>query len=346
MKHRSINYRNNPEVSVFMREPFLHIAFWLIYFLYPFLKSIGPANSPFHLYSQLNDLFFGMIVFYGSYFFFFPLGKKWSTMVFLLLFFCATGYLNFSIHNYLFGGTHTASYWTYSLSYISTYIILSLFAFVLFAIKDTYKTQQALEEAGRKEQEAKLSGLKAQINPHFLFNTLNTIYSSALKKDDKTPEMILKLSDNFRYILQQTQKERVPLKKEIAHIKDYISLQQIRLASKIAVDLNIELDDDEQLIAPLLIISFLENAFKYTSLLKGSGHPIKIRVTLKNRQFYFYCENPFSKKSAEDIDKNWEQSGIGISNTKKRLQFLYPEKHKLNIDDTQNIFRVTLQLQL
>ena len=200
------------------REPLLHVGFWVIYLLFPFLKSLG-RDTPYHIYSELNDLFFGLVVFYISYLLFFPSKNKLRNAVLLFILFCTVGYLNLQAHNWLFQGTHSASFLSYyAIGYISTYTILSLFAYILYSIKDSYIKQAALEDANRKKQQAELAGLKSQINPHFLFNTLNTIYSSALKKDNKTAEMILKLSDTFRYVLHEGQNEYVSLKKEIGTI--------------------------------------------------------------------------------------------------------------------------------
>jgi len=328
------------------RESLFHVGFWLIFLLFPFLKSVG-RETPYHFYSELNDLFFGMVVFYVSYLFFFPSKKKLRNTLLLFILFCTVGYLNLKIHNWLFKGTHSASFLSYyAIGYISTYTILSLFAYVLYSIKELYRKQAALEDANKKKQHAELSGLKSQINPHFLFNTLNTIYSSALKKDDKTAEMILKLSDSFRYVLHEGKNEYVSLKKEIEHLKDYVSLQEERLSSKLNIEFSTDIDNYKQDIAPLLLISFVENAFKYTSLLRGSQHLIKIRITLKDNAFSFYCENPFNENAEKDIDANWKESGIGIANTKKRLEYLYLNNHQLHTENLHNLFKVTLNIQL
>ncbi|MDO5970868.1 histidine kinase [Flavivirga aquimarina] len=328
------------------KEPLLHVGFWIIYLLFPFLKSVG-KDTPYHFYSELNDLLFAMIVFYVSYLIFFPSKKYIWNVVLLFILFCILGYLNLNVHNWLFSGTHEKSFLSYyAIGYISTYTVLSLFAFVLYSIKESYKKQAELEEANRKKQQAELSGLKSQINPHFLFNTLNTIYSSAIKKENKTAEMILKLSDSFRYVLHEGQNEYVSLKKEITHIKDYISLQEERLSNKLNIEFSTSIDNYEQDISPLLLISFVENAFKYTSLLRGSQHQIKIRITLKDKVFAFLCENPFNRNAEEEIDANWKECGIGIANTKKRLKYLYPNNHQLHIEELNKLFKVTLNIQL
>lgn len=327
-------------------EPLLHVLFWVVYLLIPFLKSISRGIKSYHFYSELNDLVFGIIVFYMAYIFFFPSKKKLSNSALMVIFFCVIGYFNLIVHNWLFKGTHVEVFWYYALGYISTYTILTLFAYVLYSIKEAYKKQVRLEEVIKEKQQAELSGLKAQINPHFLFNTLNAIYANALKKDDKTPEMILRLSDSFRYMLHEGQKERVSLKKEIIHLNDYINLQQERLSDKIKVDLSVNIDNYEQEIAPLLLISFLENAFKYTSLLRNSQHLIKINISLKDKTFKFQCENPLSENVKNNMNENWKESGIGLTNTKKRLQYLYPNKHDLKINTYNSIYKVTLQMHL
>jgi two-component system LytT family sensor kinase len=327
-------------------EPVLHVFFWAIYLLIPFLKSISRGIETYHFYSELNDLVFGIIVFYVAYLFFFPSKIKLVNSALLILFFCVVGYFNLKVHNWLFRGTHQEVFWYYALGYISTYTILTLFAYVLYSIKEAYKKQMQLEDLIRKKQQAELSGLKAQINPHFLFNTLNAIYANALKKDDKTPEMILRLSDSFRYVLHEGQKDRVSLKKEINHLKDYINLQSERLSDKIKANLSVNIDNYEQEIAPLLLISFLENAFKYTSSLRSSQHLIKINISLKDKTFKFQCENPFNDNVKKNMNENWKESGIGLTNTKKRLQYLYPKKHDLKINTDNSIYKVTLQMHL
>ena len=325
------------------KEPWLHLLFWAAYFTYPLFQFRGPK---FHLYSQLNDLFFGMLVFYTAYLFFFPSQKKLLNGLLLLLIFCIVGYCNFLVHNWIFAASHHDAVLTYTLGYLPTYFLLSLFAYTLYVVKDTYKKQTALEQANQEKTQAELAGLKAQINPHFLFNTLNSIYYNALQKDDKTPDMILKLSDNFRYLLQEGQSEQVAIKREITHLRDYISLQQERLSNKVKVQFKVTIDNPEQKIAPLLVISFIENAFKYTSLLKGSNHVIKIDLMLKKQVFNFCCINPFKALENQVMDSRWQESGIGISNTQKRLQYLYSDQYRLQITPDKELFKVNLQIML
>ena len=156
----------------------------------------------------------------------------------------------------------------------------------------------------------------------------------------------MKLSDTFRYVLHEGQSDSVYLIKEITHLQDYCSLQKDRLLNKLNIEFLVDIDNPQQAIAPLLLISFVENAFKHTSLLRGYGHFVKLNIELKNGALCFYCENPFIEDADESIDSDWSESGIGISNTRKRLEYLYPNSHQLCIVNNDGIFKVTLIIQL
>jgi len=330
--------------SLKRKEPFIHLLFWVSYVLFPYLKSIG-RDTVYHFQSELIDLLFGMIVFYISYAVFLTSKNKFGKVVFLLLLFCVIGFFNLEMHNWLFRGTHTEAFWYYSINYISTYSILSLFGYVLFLMKKGYRSQQLFDEMNAKKKESELANLKSQINPHFLFNTLNSIYLSALKKEDNTADLILKLSNNFRYVLQDGQDKQVTIKKEITHIRDYLSLQKERLKEKVVIDFNITVDNYEEVISPLLLISFIENAIKYTSMLRGKKHHIKIDIQLEQKSFYFSCQNPCLEENSH-MDLDSKSNGIGIENTTKRLEYLYPNKHSLRIHKKNNLFNVDLKIAL
>ena len=264
----------------------------------------------------------------------------------LLISFCILAYGNFKVHDWLFKGTHDEAFINYLISYATTYGLLFLFAHGLYSLKEIYTKQRALEEANQERKMAELHGLKAQMNPHFLFNTLNTIYASALKKDERSADLIMKLSDNFRYMLHAGQLDYVPIKSEIDHMKDYVSLQSARLADKLEADLTFDIEDNDKHIAPLLMMPFVENAFKYSSALRGKGHRIAVSVSLRRGKFHFHCSNAFGELNAENMDSQWQKSGIGISNTRKRLEAVYPNQYNLSIQKESNTFVVDLTILL
>jgi len=194
-------------------------------------------------------------------------------------------------------------------------------------------------QAETEKANAELSFLKAQINPHFLFNTLNNIYSLVVTRDEKAAGGIMKLSNIMRYITDDVTEDTVSLEKEIGCMRDYIDLQKMRLGSKTDVDLRIDGNTTDKEIAPLLLMTFIENAFKYgTSNHEPSS--IIIKLTIAGNRINFFCENKLF-----DVKRNPERAGIGIQNAKKRLAHLYPGKHSLEINSTNGLFTVQLTLQ-
>jgi LytS/YehU family sensor histidine kinase len=302
------------------------------------------GGYPMSFLHELNSLFFKMTISYFLYLWFFPKEKKVKLIPVVLLAFVLNGWAYATTDN-LFHPQQN-NFWLQFVSNSLTYLVFGIVFFTIYSIKTSYKKQLEINKLTEEKQQAEVRALKAQVNPHFLFNTLNTIYANALKKDDKTPELILKLSDGFRYLLHEGQKEHVKIEQEIQHLKDYVHLQQERLAHKVVVSFLVDIDETSQKIAPLLFIGFIENAFKYTSILKGEKHEISIEIHLKDKQLTFFCGNPYTERSLQEIDIDWKESGVGINNTKERLQLLYPEKHTLEIRKNNTIFEVKLEVLL
>ncbi len=187
-----------------------------------------------------------------------------------------------------------------------------------------------------KEQELKL--LKMQIHPHFLFNSLNTIYGFALKKGDEAPEMILKLSNLLDYILYQIEKPTVFLENEINHLEDYITLEKLRFHDTLQVNLIKESAVENINIAPMMLIPFVENSFKHGAIVNGV---LVINILIKkiDDTLLFEVENSI-------IEKSKSEGGIGLENIQKRLKMLYPNAHTLEINENDQRFKVSLTLQL
>ncbi|WP_343330747.1 sensor histidine kinase [Polaribacter staleyi] len=186
-----------------------------------------------------------------------------------------------------------------------------------------------------KEQELKF--LKMQIHPHFLFNSLNTIYGFAIAKADEAPEMILKLSNLLDYILYQVDKPKVLLIEEVNHLEDYISLEKMRFHDTLNVNFIKEKLNDSLQIPPMLLIPFVENSFKHGVIIDGI---LKVDIQLKVDANYLFFEIENSSKEKEDIN-----GGIGLENIKKRLEMLYPKKHQLEIIDKKDVFKVSLKIE-
>jgi two-component system LytT family sensor kinase len=177
-----------------------------------------------------------------------------------------------------------------------------------------------------------------QIHPHFLFNTLNTIYGFALKQSKQTPEIILKLSNLLDYILYQVNKPRVSLKEEVLHIKEYIELEKIRFQDTLKVIfVSDEIDENIQ-IAPMLLIPFVENSFKHGTLDEGFLR-IEIKISAVENQLNFSIKNSFM-----DDEEISEKGGIGLENIRKRLELHYKENYELDIRKTEKWFMVDLSI--
>lgn len=215
-------------------------------------------------------------------------------------------------------------------------IVVGVISFVSI-LNQSFKTETAYKELQNKILETQLQlkdqelhYLKRQIHPHFLFNTLNTIYGFALKQSKHTPEIILKLSNLLDYILYQVNKPVVSLKEEVLHIQEYIELEKIRFQDTLKVDFAISEIDENIQVAPMLLIPFVENAFKHGSLVNGFLQ-LKISVKVEESSLQFSICNSFITQN--EVEKN---GGIGLVNIKKRLDLNYPNNYKLStgIDDS------------
>ena len=194
--------------------------------------------------------------------------------------------------------------------------------------------------AQKEKITAEIQLLKAQVHPHFLFNTLNNIYSFSLEGSPKTPGLILKLSSLLSYMLYDCKADEVLLEKETSIMKDYIDLEKERYGNRIEISWSVEGDTRKEYIAPLLMLPFLENAFKH-----GTSEQIDkpwLNVDIAVRQHVLRCKIANSKNEFVPHSKN----GIGIENVRKRLNFLYPEKHELKMSDEGNFFVVSLLVSL
>lgn len=196
------------------------------------------------------------------------------------------------------------------------------------------------------QSHANLDFLRSQINPHFLFNALNTIYGTAIQeKAERTCEAVERLGDMMRFMLQENTKEKISLARETDYLNNYISLQKLRTDSNpiVRIDADIEPQENTVQIAPMLLVPFVENAFKHGISLREPSH-IKITLDMKGHMLYFDVSNSKHTRQENDPEKN--NNGIGLENVKQRLKLLYPAKHELIIRETGKEFFVHLTIQL
>ncbi|MCG2614134.1 sensor histidine kinase [Terrimonas sp. NA20] len=207
-------------------------------------------------------------------------------------------------------------------------------------IREWKRTESRVMQAEADKANAELSFLKAQINPHFLFNTLNNIYSLAVTKNENTAESIMKLSNIMRYVTDDVTEDYVSLENEIECLRDYIDLQRLRLGKKMTVSFIVEGQAAGKKIAPLILMNFIENVFKY-GISSHEESVIEIKLSAQDDHIRFFCRNRlFEAKTSSD------RAGIGVKNTRQRLQRLYPDRHFLNITTDDGFYTVQLTLQV
>jgi len=207
---------------------------------------------------------------------------------------------------------------------------------------DALQKQQQIDELKGTIQESELQFLRSQINPHFLFNNLNNLYSHALENSSKTPEIILELSGVLRYMLYECKEKFVPLAKEMEQLHNFVKLSKLQIEDRGTVNFTTQNIGSDYKIAPLILIVFIENAFKHSQSGQASDIAIDIELRLEGNILNFSCRNNFEASQALDT----VAKGIGLENVKKRLQLLYPDKHQLEIHRESGIFAVHLKLQL
>lgn len=212
----------------------------------------------------------------------------------------------------------------------------SLLSVIRFA-NQKEKEAMALEKI---QLETEIKFLKSQINPHFLFNSLHNIYSLSVMKSELASSQLLQLSDILRYMLHDSNEEKVPLTREVEYLRNYLGLAQLKDSRGMDVSFTVPAENSNLVVAPLLFIPFVENAFKHSQIEDLENGYIRISLNIKGQELEFNVENSKPK----NVYRKDEVGGIGLSNIKQRLKLLYPNKHTLDIDDSQDAFKVNLVL--
>ncbi|MFV0564553.1 MAG: sensor histidine kinase [Flavobacteriaceae bacterium] len=340
------------ESSIKYKQILLHIAIWAIFIV---LNLMRPHIEASNLIKHTAFLLFGtMALFYINYFYLVPwLLLKKHTVIYVLVVIALL-----LMSTYLFTEFPLEAKPDHGFpppmpeinpKPIVNFRILGPFVFnVLLVATGTalrlygewYKNDRKKKEIEVQKSSTELHYLKHQLNPHFLFNSLNSIYALTTQKSNDAPEAVITLSELMRYMLYETNNTYVPLEKELDYVQNYLKLQRLRIANNENVTLNIHGHVANQKIKPLLLISFIENAFKYGTDFKGHTE-VKIEINVSESELHFKCTNLIGRKK-----ENAANSGIGLKNTKERLELLYPNKHALTVGDFNNKFTVDLILKL
>ena len=273
-------------------------------------------------------------------------------LYFLLLFIVVVVSVGFNLltFNYLsdllFPGYYFIAY--YGFWEITEFVIAYIVITSLMKLSKSWfhyrEMQDKLSRLEREKSAAELSALKSQVNPHFLFNSLNNLYSLALDKDERTPGIILRLSQTMRYLLYESNADFVPLEKEMEHLTNYVEMQRLRVGEKAEISFEVLGNPADKQVAPLLFLPLVENGFKHGIKGETEGAFIRILLQILDNQLVFKTEN--NKGTVDSVEKNQVSGGVGLQNLRRRLDLLYPGKHHLEITDGIATFTAVLKIDL
>ncbi|MBI9060882.1 MAG: sensor histidine kinase [Marinilabiliaceae bacterium] len=324
----------------------LHLFFWIIYCLLAAAISFeleeGTEYVLRHREVFVINLIWAILAFYFVYLFgyrFFEQRKYVAYFGIVSLVSILLTSLFYSLYAYALDDFYTITPNLYYTSLPGTFIIANCGSLLkgFIAWFDAGRIQTELEKRSLQHE---LESLKSQINPHFLFNTLNNIDSLILIEPQQASASLLKLSDILRYMLYSTEKPTINLSQEIKHIENIIELQNLRLANVDFVHFSNEITHPGIQIAPLIFTPFIENAFKYV-VNQGALPAIEIALTNSNSELSFRCRNYYDPQKQNNTSGT---GGIGLTNVQRRLNLLYPEKHALQITKENNTFEIKLTL--
>lgn len=338
---------------------YLHIGYWLLVVVQTLLVSLGTGvlgtKFDWHLFSQIVlpvkflQVLCSAIFFYVNYLFLIPVFLKRGNVVKYLLSIITAlvvfAPLYYYSEQYLFPLLGWKSYdmdlnFWFALMVTLSSNFINIFLGILLSYLMDWRTMRIQKEILEKEQfKTELAFLKSQINPHYLFNTINDIYALTQQQSQEAPNALLKLSELLRYMLRESDDPYVPLSKEIIYLENVIELQKIGHKGLSYVDFDVVGEINQLKIAPLILINFIENAFKHGSF-TDKNNPINILVIVDEQSLQFQITNKINHVKKD------KTGGIGLVNVKRRLSLIYPEKYKLEIHQLENEFIVDLKIEL
>ena len=322
------------------------------YFVLALIINLANYPGPFLLWFR-NEIWKSVYIVTVIYFFFeFTIPalsrKKIFRSILYLIFFIFL--FSFNLYFWLLLGTQIYIYTDFihypsCIHGVGDQFGAGIFALMIFGITrhiyNHVRLRRAAQQLRIEKQEAELNYLKSQTNPHFLFNTLNNIYSLARDKSDQTPESVLRLSKILRFMLYETGGEYIAIEQELKIIDDYIALEKLRYDESLHINFNYDIEDMKQAIPPLLLIPLVENAFKHGASETRAQPFVDIHLSVKNRQLAFFVKN-----SAEGLAQDEKvQENIGLSNLRRQLELLFTD-YDLSVEQNDSVFSATLRINL
>ncbi len=348
----SLNFAQNwlyQSYSFFSKKVVYHSLIWISYIIALLVLDSGEQgllmilkNTAIHIFFLIAIIYFNYIylitrfLFQKKYFIYLSLIVLTALVAMPLEMIC----LYWNSSNDLDTQLELLSHQTGHFIFLLVALFLST---IVKIIKEWILQQRIQKDLEYKNLQSELTFLKSQINPHFLFNTLNSIYALTLKKSDNAPEIVLRLSEMMRYMLYKSNEKEVPLKQEIQYIENYLALERVRYGDKVQIAFEYAGDDPSRYqIAPLLFIPFLENSFKH-GLSQSITHGfVECLLYIEDHSLDFTIQN----SKTTERDERYFKGGIGLSNVKRRLKLIYPNRYKLDIEETEEIYLVNLKIDL
>lgn len=327
-----------------------HIIFWLILLVILVASDFNKVGWPLVLYQKLVDILFYALIIYTNILYLIPnfLTRKrfWTYVALLILSVIVFTPIKIAIQVLLFSDIPTLqSYFINNQSYFFMSMFLVGSASTIYGIlTDWFIHQSERMELQKENMQSELRFLRSQINPHFLFNTLNNLYALTLKKSDDAPEIVLKLSEMMRYMLYECNERKVLLSKEVAYMKNYLDLEKLRQHETIDIRFNLSGSITTQKMAPLLLIPFIENSFKHGPNSQINKGWVSIDLHVDGNELFFTIEN--SKGVSKPRLTHRKSGGIGLVNVRRRLNLMYDEQYDLNISNEPDLYHVSLKLNL
>ncbi|QES87778.1 sensor histidine kinase [Rhizosphaericola mali] len=331
----------------------LHVIFWLLSWFIPMMYY-----GDFHVISRnsillgISGIFLKAVVFYIHYLILLPYffqTKRYgiyifSVLVLIELFTILRFLVEEKLYLHLFGfsnyfGNYSIKFYVWDNIYYGSFSLLP--SYIIWSIVNNFNLEKDKKDLLLEKEQAELQFLKTQINPHFLFNTLNNIYALVYHNSEKALPAILKLSELMRYVARDSNgEELVPLQQEINYIESFIDLESLRIKPKAEIDYQVEGNAEHIKIAPLLLIHFVENGFKH-GIVNNPQSPLQIHIKIFENRIQLHTEN------LKNMHQKPDGKGIGMQNLQRRLDLIYPNKHQLEIiDDKENyICNLTIDCQ-
>ncbi|PIB34658.1 hypothetical protein BFP72_04150 [Reichenbachiella sp. 5M10] len=349
-----------PEKLKFLKREWVqHFLFWSVYFCINWLRwgsyfddylyslQSNLVEFPLHLAIVYFNIYFLMPRFIPKQVFWYIILLAISILAIVLIKIVLTYFL---VTTEIYKESNLEHTNLFDFNYVlAAYIGQIYVVAIAMAVKmtiDWIDFKNKASELIKTNLETELAFLKSQIQPHFFFNTLNNLYSLTLDKSDKAPYTVLKLSELMSYVIYDAKQKRVPLVNEIKHIQNYLDLEMLRYGDRIEIDLAISGDIEGKVIPPVLLLPFIENSFKHGTKVDSDIIPIDISLDVTDNILTFSTENLKPNTVIPDNGLETYKHGVGMTNTKRRLNLVYGESHQLDIVETDEKYKIVLKIPI